>query len=199
MLTRRWRGSRSTAPVETCWLFLFPPTARVWRSRCAGQTARLRLHTRLNQSQVTPLAGVENPYSPASSPTGDWIGFFADTKLKKIAVGGRGGHAVRRAPGLRGKLGRRWQHHRGAERKRQRPLAGPFRRQDARAGDEVELRRAEDSSSLRALAKRPPCFLAWTAVRTGEGRPSTLRLGLLYANANEMAWLYSLLSVPPAA
>ena len=106
-----------------------------------GADGKARLYTRLlNQSQVTPLAGTENAYFPFFSPDGEWIGFFADGKLKKISV--EGGAAVTLCdvacrPGR--KLGRRWQHHRGAGHRR--PLAGPFRRRDTRAGDQVELRR----------------------------------------------------------
>lgn len=37
---------------------------------------------------MTPLAGTENASGPFFSPAGDWIGFFADRKLKKIAVEG---------------------------------------------------------------------------------------------------------------
>jgi Tol biopolymer transport system component len=58
-----------------------------------GADGKVRLYSRLlNQSQVTRLAGTENAYSPFFSPAGDWIGFFADGKLKKIAV--EGGAAV---------------------------------------------------------------------------------------------------------
>ena len=58
-----------------------------------GADGKVRLHTRLlNQSQVTSLAGTENAYSPFFSPAGDWIAFFAEGKLKKIAV--EGGAAV---------------------------------------------------------------------------------------------------------
>jgi serine/threonine-protein kinase len=38
--------------------------------------------------QRRELAGAENAYSPFFSPAGDWIGFFAEGKLKKIAVEG---------------------------------------------------------------------------------------------------------------
>jgi serine/threonine-protein kinase len=68
-----------------------------------GADGKLRLYTRLlNQSQVTPLVGTENASFPFFSPAGDWIGFFADNKLKKIAV--EGGEAVTLcdAPNLRG-------------------------------------------------------------------------------------------------
>lgn len=54
---------------------------------------KIRLHTRLlSQSQVTPMAGTEDASNPFFSPEGDWIGFFADNKLKKISV--EGGAAV---------------------------------------------------------------------------------------------------------
>ena len=58
-----------------------------------GADGKVRLHTRLlHQNQVTPLAGTENAFSPFFSPDGEWIGFFADDKLKKISV--EGGAAV---------------------------------------------------------------------------------------------------------
>ena len=50
---------------------------------------RVRLYTRLlQQNQFTPLAGTENAHGPFFSPSGDWIGFFADGRLKKVAVDG---------------------------------------------------------------------------------------------------------------
>ncbi len=58
-----------------------------------GIDGKVRLHTRLlNQDEVTPLAGTENAFSPFFSPDGEWIGFFADGKLKKISA--EGGAAV---------------------------------------------------------------------------------------------------------
>ena len=58
-----------------------------------GADGKVRLHTRLlQQNQITPLAGTENAFSPFFSPDGEWIGFFADDKLKKISV--EGGAAV---------------------------------------------------------------------------------------------------------
>ena len=54
-----------------------------------GADGKVRLHTRLlQQSQAVPLAGTENAHGPFFSPAGDWIGFFAEGKLKKIAVAG---------------------------------------------------------------------------------------------------------------
>jgi serine/threonine-protein kinase len=47
---------------------------------------------RLGQLQATPLAGTEDAISPFFKPDGQWIGFFAGGKLKKISV--TGGAAV---------------------------------------------------------------------------------------------------------
>jgi serine/threonine-protein kinase len=61
--------------------------------RLRGPDGKVRLYTRLlEQNQVTPLAGTENASGPFFSPDGEWIGFFADNKLKKISV--EGGAAV---------------------------------------------------------------------------------------------------------
>src|SRR4029077_1893025 len=58
-----------------------------------GADGKMRLHTRLlQQNQVTALAGTEDAYYPFFSPDGEWIGFIADRKLKKISV--EGGAAV---------------------------------------------------------------------------------------------------------
>jgi predicted Ser/Thr protein kinase len=58
-----------------------------------GADGNVRLNTRLlYQSQFTALAGTENALSPFFSPDGEWIGFFADGKLRKISV--QGGAAV---------------------------------------------------------------------------------------------------------
>lgn len=54
-----------------------------------GADAKTRLHIRnLQQSEFTPLSGTENAHSPFFSPASNWIGFFAEGKLKKIAVEG---------------------------------------------------------------------------------------------------------------
>ena len=43
---------------------------------------------RLDQLDATPLPGTEGAHSPFFSPDGQWIGFFADAKLKKVALSG---------------------------------------------------------------------------------------------------------------
>jgi serine/threonine-protein kinase len=37
---------------------------------------------------VTPIPGTEGAYSPFFSPDGEWVGFFKDGKLKKVALNG---------------------------------------------------------------------------------------------------------------
>ena len=54
-----------------------------------GETGRTQLFVRrLNQLHATPLSGTEDALSPFFSPDGQWIGFSAERKLKKIAVNG---------------------------------------------------------------------------------------------------------------
>ena len=59
----------------------------------AGSDQKRRIYVRsLDQLQATALSGTENARDPFFSPDGQWIGFFADGKLKKISV--QGGAAV---------------------------------------------------------------------------------------------------------
>ncbi len=59
--------------------------------KAAGE--RPQLYTRrLEQLAASPLAGTEDARDPFFSPDGQWIAFFADGKLKKVAV--TGGAAV---------------------------------------------------------------------------------------------------------
>jgi serine/threonine-protein kinase len=59
--------------------------------KSAGDRPQLYVR-RLDQLQAAPLPGTDDAASPFFSPDGDWIGFFAAGKLKKIAV--TGGAAV---------------------------------------------------------------------------------------------------------
>jgi serine/threonine-protein kinase len=60
---------------------------RVFQAR--GPNGRPQLATLLlDQAQPTILPGTENGSDPFFSPDGQWIGFFADGRLKKISVQG---------------------------------------------------------------------------------------------------------------
>jgi Tol biopolymer transport system component/predicted Ser/Thr protein kinase len=64
---------------------------------------KVRLYTRaLHQAQLAPLAGTEGAASPFFSPDGQWLGFWADSKLKKISVDGGAAVTLADVPGLRG-------------------------------------------------------------------------------------------------
>ena len=59
----------------------------------SGPDGKPQLATRLlDQTQTTVLAGTEGAFDPFFKPNGDWIGFFAEGKLKKVSV--RGGAVV---------------------------------------------------------------------------------------------------------
>ena len=62
-----------------------------------------QLATRLlSQATPTPLPGTENAADPFFSPDGQWIGFSADNKLKKISVLGGAAVVLCDAPSMRG-------------------------------------------------------------------------------------------------
>jgi serine/threonine-protein kinase len=61
------------------------------------------LHVRkLDQLQATPLSGTDGAGSPFFSPDGQWLGFFADNKLKKVSVTGGAAVPLADAPNARG-------------------------------------------------------------------------------------------------
>jgi Tol biopolymer transport system component/tRNA A-37 threonylcarbamoyl transferase component Bud32 len=85
-------GTPLTRATAGNMLALSPDGARLALT-LRGADGKVRLYTRLlNQSQATPLAGTDNATHPFFSPDNEWVGFFADGKLKKIAV--EGGAAV---------------------------------------------------------------------------------------------------------
>ena len=68
-----------------------------------GSDGASRLHIRrFSQSDPVELSGTEGARGPFFSPDGQWIGFFADGKLKKIAVHGGAAVTLCDAPGDRG-------------------------------------------------------------------------------------------------
>ena len=68
-----------------------------------GSDQKRRIYVRsLDQLQATALSGTENARDPFFSPDGQWIGFFADGKLKKISVQGGAAVTLCDAPNDRG-------------------------------------------------------------------------------------------------
>ena len=65
------------------------PTAGGWSFPREAPNGKQQLATRLlDQAQATLLPGTENGRDPFFSPDSQWVGFFADGKLKKISVQG---------------------------------------------------------------------------------------------------------------
>jgi serine/threonine protein kinase len=56
----------------------------------------------LNSFQSTPIKGTTNGTSPFFSPDGQWIGFTADGKIKKVPTAGGAVETIADAPGFRG-------------------------------------------------------------------------------------------------
>ena len=68
-----------------------------------GANGQQQLATRLlYQPQSVLLAGTENGADPFFSPGGDWIGFFAAGKMKKVAAQGGAVITLCDAPNGRG-------------------------------------------------------------------------------------------------
>ncbi len=68
-----------------------------------GASGRAQLATQLlSQPKATLLAGTENASAPFFSPDRQWIGFFADGKMKKISVEGGAAVTLCDAPASRG-------------------------------------------------------------------------------------------------
>src|SRR4029450_1602849 len=65
-----------------------------------------RLYARaLDRDQAVPLPGTEKGRQPFFSPDGQYVGFFADGKLKKTSVDGGGATVVGESPDSRGGSG----------------------------------------------------------------------------------------------
>ncbi len=98
------RGSRITAVLS-------PDGKRiVFTGRTPGGGRQL-FTRRLDQPAATPLAGTESSSSasqfiPFFSPDGEWIAFFADGKVKKVAV--EGGSAITIGEASQAGLGGSW-------------------------------------------------------------------------------------------
>jgi Tol biopolymer transport system component/predicted Ser/Thr protein kinase len=73
----------------------------VFTTRGADGVTKLAMRI-LDQGRSTVLSGTEDAEGPFFSPDGEWIGFFADGKLKKISVRGGTPVSLGDAPGSRG-------------------------------------------------------------------------------------------------
>jgi len=71
---------------------------------CARGSSGINLYfRRLDQRDSTKLPGTEGAYDPFFSPDGEWIGFFAGPKLRKISV--RGGVSIPLADSIESRSG----------------------------------------------------------------------------------------------
>jgi serine/threonine-protein kinase len=69
----------------------------------SGADQKPRIYVRaLDQLQATVLSGTENARDPFFSPDSQWLGFFADGKLKKISMRGGAPVTICDAPNSRG-------------------------------------------------------------------------------------------------
>ncbi len=106
-----WLGQRGGSPAGTLLMrvsFSAPPQERLPRMNhpvlaispdsqnivfIAGHDGVNQLFVRsLQQNEATLLPGTADPRNPFFSPDGEWIGFFAEGRLKKVPL--RGGNAV---------------------------------------------------------------------------------------------------------
>jgi len=88
-------GARTTVAISP------DGTRIVYPVRGAGGTQQLATRL-LNQAAATLLPGTDNGADPFFKPDGQWIGFWADGKLKKISVLGGAAVTICDAPNLRG-------------------------------------------------------------------------------------------------
>jgi Tol biopolymer transport system component len=83
---------------------IFSPDGTRLALVAAGSDQKQLIYVRsLDQLQATALSGTEHAADPFFSPDGQWIGFFADGKLKKISV--QGGAAVTLSDAANGRGG----------------------------------------------------------------------------------------------
>ncbi len=99
-----WRGSAPAAPPVTRFEIVLPPKDYQWflgdpalaispdgssLVYVAGTTRGPQLfRRRIDEYEATPIPGTEGAKAPFFSPDGQWVGFFADGKLKKVSLAG---------------------------------------------------------------------------------------------------------------
>ena len=75
------------APVRTQRLALAPDGSRLVYVANHGGGTQLFVRA-IDRFEATPIPGTEGAVSPFFSPDGQWVGFFADGKLKKVSLSG---------------------------------------------------------------------------------------------------------------
>ena len=85
---------------------------------------------RLDGLAATPVPGTEGGHNPFFSPDGEWIAFFADGKLKKVALSGGGARHWRMPRTLAGVPG--WRTGQSSSRRESRARCCGFRRAGGR-------------------------------------------------------------------
>ena len=66
---------------------------------------------RFDQPLATPIAGTDGAVGPFLSPDGQWIGFWADNKVKKVPLAGGPPTSLCDASSIRGLFGATWGSH----------------------------------------------------------------------------------------
>jgi serine/threonine-protein kinase len=77
----------------------------IYRSSDAAGKSMLSMRS-LGEAKTVPLAGTESARDPVVSPDGEWIAFFAESKLRKIPI--QGGAPVLLAEGIPNPRGASW-------------------------------------------------------------------------------------------
>ena len=82
------------------------PDGRTLALAATDQDGRRLYVRRLAHPEAVPLQGTDNALGPFFSPEGDWIGYFADGRLRRVPVGGGASVDIAAAPGV--PLGASW-------------------------------------------------------------------------------------------
>ena len=98
----------SVRPSRTA-LAISPDGRRVVFSAMQGTVTQLYVRG-LDEAAATPIPGTEGAIGPFFSPDGEWIGFWADNKLKKVPTAGGPPATISDAQGVddAGLLGASW-------------------------------------------------------------------------------------------
>ena len=93
------------SPDGTHLVYVASQSLTVGSFSASGGTPRLYLRA-LDSLEAKPISGTEGAIAPFFSPDGQWLGFFASAKLKKVSVSGGAVVTLADAPGV--PLGASW-------------------------------------------------------------------------------------------